>query len=284
MRNGFLLFVMSVAYVALVSSQLPRNSFADEMKLSRTDAAAQLDAALQAADRLRDSEKEIAVCRSAADKVLKAMPANVFVEEIFRRTEQTKTTDAKKLAKEWRAALVEARDILRFEMEEESPIPEGFPEPAPVGEIRLQQYPTYRLARTDMTLLEGTAFLTLFNHIKERDIAMTAPVELTYAAEGNATKKTAMSFMYRSTQQGRLGTAGKVQVMDSPAHMAISIGIRGSANKERVADARRRLEGWLQAHRDAYEATGPLRVLGYNSPFVAEKKQFSEVQIPVRAK
>lgn len=284
MRNGFQLFVMSVAYVAFASSQLPRNSFADEMKLSRTDAAAQLDAALQAADSLRDSEKEIALCRTAAGKVLKVMPANVFVEEVFRRTEQTKTTEPKKLAKEWRAALVEARDILRFELEEESPIPEGFPEPAPVGEIRLQQYPKYRLARTDMTLLEGTAFLTLFNHIKERDIAMTAPVELTYATEGNATKKTAMSFMYRSTQQGRLGTAGKVQVMDSPAHMAISIGIRGSANKERVADARRRLEAWLQAHRDTYEATGPLRVLGYNSPFIAEKKQFSEVQIPVRAK
>lgn len=284
MRNGFQRFVMSVAYVALTSSLITQICVAEEMKLSRTDAASQLDAVLQAADSLRDSEKEIALCRTAAGKVLKAMPANVFVEEIFRRVEQTKTTDSRKLAKEWRAALVEARDILRFEIEEESPIPEGFPEPAPVGEVRLQQYPTYRLARTDMTLLEGTAFLTLFNHIKERDIAMTAPVELTYAADGNATKKTAMSFMYRSTQQGRLGTAGKVQVMDSPAHMAISIGIRGSANKERVADARRRLEAWLQAHRDTFEATGPLRVLGYNSPFIAEKKQFSEVQIPVRAK
>ncbi len=284
MRNGFRFFVMTVVYLAFVSSQLIQKSEAEDLKLSRTNAAAQLDAAIQAVDSLRDSEKEIAVCRAAAGKVLKAMPANVFVEEIFRRVEQTKTTDLRKLSKEWRAALMEARDILRFEIEEESPIPEGFPEPAPVGEIRLQQYPTYRLARTDMTLLEGTAFLTLFNHIKERDIAMTAPVELTYAADGNATKKTAMSFMYRTTQQGRVGTAGKVQVMDSPAHMAISIGIRGSANKERVADARRRLEAWLQAHRDAYEVTGPLRVLGYNSPFIAEKKQFSEVQIPVRAK
>ncbi|MEI8380092.1 MAG: heme-binding protein [Planctomycetota bacterium] len=284
MRNGFRFFVMTVIYLALAASQLIQKSEAEDLKLSRTDAAAQLDAAIQAVDSLRDSEKEIAYCRAAAGKVLKAAPTNVFVEEIFRRTEQTKTTDPRKLAKEWRSALMDARDILRFEIEEESPIPEGFPEPAPVGEIRLQQYPTYRVARTDMTLLEGTAFLTLFNHIKERDIAMTAPVELTYAAEGNATKKTAMSFMYRSTQQGRIGTAGKVQVMDAPAHMAISIGIRGSANKERVADARRRLEAWLQAHRDAYEATGPLRVLGYNSPFIAEKKQFSEVQIPVRAK
>jgi hypothetical protein len=254
------------------------------MKLSRTDAAAELDAALQAADSVRDSEKEISLFRSATGEVVKTMPANVFVEEIFQRMEHSKTTDQRKLAKEWRSALIEARDILQFELVEESPLPDGFPEPTPVGEIRLQQYPKYRLARTDMTLLEGTAFFTLFNHIKERDIAMTAPVEMTYSTEGNAAKKSSMSFMYRSTDQGRLGAAGKVQVMDSPAQIAISIGIRGNANKERVADAKRRLEAWLQTHDDEYVAAGPLRVFGYNSPFVAEKKQFAEIQIPVRTK
>jgi hypothetical protein len=199
--------------------------------------------------------------------------------------EQNKTTDPRKLAKEWRSALIEARDILQFELVEESPLPEGFPEPTPVGEIRLQQYPKYRLARTDMTFLEGSAFWTLFNHIKQREIAMTAPVEMTYAADGNAVKKkSSMAFMYRSIQQGELGTAGKVEVVDIPPQMAVSIGIRGNATKERVVDAQRRLEGWLQNHREEYESSGPLRVMGYNSPFVAEKKQFAEVQIPVRTK
>lgn len=31
-----------------------------------------------------------------------------------------------------------------------------------------------------------------------------------------------------------------------------------------------------------YEQSGPVRVMGYNSPFVARDRQFFEVQIPVR--
>ena len=114
---------------------------------------------------------------------------------------------------------------------------------------------------------------------------MTAPVEMTYTAEGDAPKKvTAMSFMYRSTKQGELGNAGKVQVIDVPAQMAVSIGIQGNATKLRVAEVKRHLEEWLQTHRDDYESAGPLRVMGYNGPFLAEKKQFAEIQIPVRPK
>ena len=136
-----------------------------------------------------------------------------------------------------------------------------------------------------MTFIEGRAFWTLFNHIKKRDIAMTAPVEMTYSSEGDgATKKTAMAFMYRSTKQGQLGNEGKVEVVDVPAQTAISIGIRGDATKQRVADAKLRLENWLQTHREEYESAGPLRVMGYNSPFVADEKRFTEVQIPVITK
>lgn len=114
---------------------------------------------------------------------------------------------------------------------------------------------------------------------------MTAPVEMTYATDGNApSKKTSMSFLYRNSEQGQLGTTGKVQVVDVPAQLAVSIGIRGNANKERVFDANRHLEAWLQSHSGDYESDGPLRVMGHNSPFVPEKKQFAEVQIPVRAK
>jgi hypothetical protein len=285
MREGLYLVFMTCATLALVLSQSPEPSYAADATPSPKDVAVKLDAALKAADSLRDPENEIALFRTAAAEALKTIPANVFVKDLFQKIEQSKTTDSRKLAKEWQSALMEARDILQFEIVEESPLPDGFPEPTPVGEIRLQQYPKYRLARTDMTFLEGSAFWTLFNHIKERDIAMTAPVEMTYATEGNAApKKSAMSFMYRSTRQGQLGAAGKVEVVDIPAQMAVSIGIRGDATKERVADAKRRLEGWLEAHRDEYESSGPLRVMGYNSPFVADKKQFAEVQIPVRMK
>ncbi len=273
------------AYFALVFSQLAQNSEAEDGKMSRTDTATKLDTALRAADSLRDSERQISLFQSAADEALKTMPANVLVEEAFQRVQKSMSTDARKLAKEWRSALIEARDILQFEPVKESPLPDGFPELTPVGEIRLQQYPKYRLARTDMTFMEGSAFWTLFNHIKERDIAMTAPVEMTYADDGKtATKQSTMSFMYRSTQQGQLGTAGKVQVVDIPAQMAVSIGIRGNANKGRIADAKRRLESWLHVHRDEYESAGPLRVMGHNSPFIAEEKQFAEIQIPVCVK
>ena len=166
----------------------------------------------------------------------------------------------------------------------EAPLPEGFPEPTPVGEIVVQKYPKYRLAKTDMTFFEGRAFWTLFSHIQKHEIAMTAPVEMQYsAAADGAPKQTSMAFLYRSTQQGTPGTEDKVEVVDIPAQMAVSIGLRGDATKARVADAKQRLESWIEAHADAYEASGPLRVLGYNSPMVPDAKRFTEVQIPVRA-
>lgn len=261
-----------------------QSSHGEDRAMSPLEVADKLDAALVAAESIRDPEMEIAHLQSAAEEAVKAMSANVFVADAFLKLEKTKESDPRKWTKQWRAAVKEARDILRFEPKEEAPRPEGFPELTPVGEIRLQHYPKYRLAKTDMTLIEGRAFWTLFNHIKEREIAMTAPVEMTYADDEKATKKTSMSFLYRSTEQGELGAADKVEVLDVPAQMAISIGIRGSANKERVADAKSRLETWLAAHQDEYESCGPLRVMSHNSPFVADNKQYSEVQLPVRIK
>ena len=275
-------FVAAVFAVAIMYCD--QTAHAEDKAMTRADIANNLDAALVAAESLRDFEQEIEVLKSAADDALKAMPENVFVADEFSQIEKKPANDPKKQAKQWRNAVKEAREILRFEPKEEAPLPEGFPELTPVGEIRLQQYPKYRLAKTEMTLLEGRAFWTLFNHIKEREIAMTSPVEMTYAADEKGTKKTSMSFLYRSTEQGKLGTADKVEVVDVPAQAAISIGIRGSANRERVADAKRHLEAWLQSHSDEYEPSGPLRVMNHNSPFVAESKQYSEVQIPVRSK
>jgi hypothetical protein len=64
----------------------------------------------------------------------------------------------------------------------------------------------------------------------------------------------------------------------------VSIGLRGDATKARVADAKQRLEAWIGAHAAEYEAAGPLRVMGYNSPFISDAKRYTEVQIPVRGK
>ena len=284
MKRLLTVHVFVTAVVAAAILQGGQTSRAEDKAMTRADIANKLDDALATAESLRDSEQEIALLKSAAEDVVKAVPENVFVADEFSQIEKKPANDPKKQAKQWRNAVKEAREILRFEPKEEAPLPEGFPELTPVGEIRLQQYPQYRLAKTEMTLLEGRAFWTLFNHIKEREIAMTSPVEMTYAADEKGTKKTSMSFLYRSTEQGKLGTADKVEVVDVPAQAAISIGIRGSANRERVADAKRRLEAWLQIHSDEYEPSGPLRVMNHNSPFVAESKQYSEVQIPVRSK
>ena len=45
-----------------------------------------------------------------------------------------------------RAALREARDVLAFRPTMEAPLPEGFPDPTPVGVVRVKKYPAYRLA------------------------------------------------------------------------------------------------------------------------------------------
>ena len=284
MKRLHTVHIYVAALVTAAILQGGQTSRAEDKAMTRADIANKLDDALVTAESVRDSEQEIAILKSAAEDAVKALPNNVFVADEFSQIEKKPANDPRKQAKQWRNAVKEALEVIRFEPKEEAPLPEGFPELTPVGEIRLQQYPKYRLAKTEMTLLEGRAFWTLFNHIKEREIAMTAPVEMTYAADEKGTKKTSMSFLYRSTEQGELGTTDKVEVVDVPAQFAISIGIRGNANRERVADAKRRLEAWLQSHSGEYEPSGPLRVMNHNSPFVSESKQYSEVQIPVRSK
>ena len=281
MRIAYRSSTAIIAVITLLSPWCDGSIWAEERD-GGIEFAKMIDAALLASASLDDTEQQLTLLKTTAHDTLTAATTNLFVADILRTAEQTKTTDPSKLVKEWRAALAEVRDLLRFEPLIEGPLPEGFPKPTPVGEIRLQQYPQYRPARTDMTLIEGRAFWTLFNHTNKRDIAMTAPVEMTYSSQGDdAPKKTAMAFMYRSTKQGQLGSEGKVEVVDVPAQTVISIGIRGDATKQRVADATLRLENWLQAHREEYESAGLLRVMGYNSPFVADEKRFTEVQIPV---
>ncbi len=112
---------------------------------------------------------------------------------------------------------------------------------------------------------------------------MTAPVEITYG-KGDKTnlQPRAMAFLYRSTRQGESGKDDKVKVVDVPAMTAVSFGMRGPATRDRVAQAQARLRAWLKKHAREYQACGPLRVMGYNSPFVPAERRFTEVEIPVR--
>ena len=283
MTPGFQV-LMAMTLVAFFADASPAQAVRDQPREEpRKQAAAKIVDTLRAADELKDASQQLALLQAAADDVRRTVAANVFVADALRKAANSSAPDAGKSVRELRAALTEALGILQFEPLQESPMAEGFPPPTPVGEIRVQDYPAYRLARTDMTFIEGRAFWTLFGHIKKHDIEMTAPVEMTYSSDG-AAKKAKMSFLYRTTQQGQLGVDGKVEVVDIPAQSAVSIGLRGDATKERVADAQQRLENWLKAHAAGYESIGPLRVMGYNSPFVADAKRFTEVQIPVRLK
>ena len=169
----------------------------------------------------------------------------------------------------------------------EAKLPDGFPEPTPVGEIRVKSYPAYRLARAARSgqQADGQLFLTLFKHISRGGIKMTAPVEMTYASgkENDNPEQEAMAFLYENQRTGTPGKDGEVEVLDVPAMTAVSIGLRGDYTPERIGEARGRLEAWLKHHADRYEAAGPLRVMGYNSPMVPAEKRYAEVEFPVRA-
>ena len=92
-----------------------------------------------------------------------------------------------------------------------------------------------------------------------------------------------MAFLYRSTTQGATGKDGSVEVVDIPAMTVVSFGMRGDATEARVAEAKVQLEEWLKRNSSDYQAAGPLRVMGYNSPFVPVERRFSEIEIPIRS-
>ena len=160
-----------------------------------------------------------------------------------------------------------------FEVEREAELPEGFPEPGPVGRIVEKRYPAYRMARA-----EGrAAFWTLFRHIQSNDIAMTAPVEMRVDDEG---AEQDMAFLYASTELGEAGRQGRVEVIDVDARTVLSIGVRGRRSDGALARARTILEARLEA--DGIEvAEDAWRVLGYNSPMVRASRQFWEMQVEI---
>jgi hypothetical protein len=165
-----------------------------------------------------------------------------------------------------------------FQPIKEADMPRGFPEYTPVGKIEVKQYPAYRKATTS-----GMAeFWKLFAHIETNKVAMTAPVEMDYG-DPKAVKPSekSMSFLYGSTEKGKVGSDGSVVVSDVPAMKVVSIGCRGNMTTAAVEHARQKLMVYLDENKSQYVAAGPMRVMGYNSPFVPRDKNFFEVQIPV---
>jgi hypothetical protein len=161
----------------------------------------------------------------------------------------------------------------------EAEMPLGFPKYTPVGRIEVKQYPTYRKA----TASGMAEFWTLFNHIKQNRLPMTAPVEMDYGdPKAPQPVDQSMSFLYQKADQGTPGKQGSVVVSDVPAMTVVSIGCLGNRTTTSVAEARGKLVDFLARHRGEYTAAGPVRVMGYNSPFVPRDKNFFEVQIPIK--
>jgi len=232
------------------------------------------------------SQAYLSNLEDAARRVMTLAPRNHLVRsrlsEVLADVGQE---DAARAIKALRGELLEAREILSFQVVMEAPLPKGFPEWTPVGEIRVQKYPPYRIARTEFTDGGGSSFMTLFNHIASNKIAMTAPVEMSYRnVEADDLRALDMAFLYENATIGQTGSVAKVDVADVPARTAISIGMRGETSPKAVKSAHIRLKAWLAEYADEYVAEGNVRVLGYNSPMTSEDKRYFEVQIPVREK
>ncbi len=170
----------------------------------------------------------------------------------------------------------------------EAKLPRDFPPPGPVGQIIIKQYPEARVAVVQAAATPGAGsqdslFMPLFNHIKSHQIAMSAPVEMTYSSTSSPSKPKAMAFFYTDTTIGTLGKDGRVEVMDVSPSEYLSIGVRGSYSGDHFQTAVDKLKAWLEQH-PGYKESGPPRYLGYNSPFVPWFLRFGEVQIPVSDK
>ena len=155
--------------------------------------------------------------------------------------------------------------------------PAGFPAPAQVDLIVVKTYPAHRAAvLTADGGNQDRMFRTLFKHIKNNNIAMTAPVKMTFDEQGQSS----MAFLYGNAEIGRPGREGDVEVTDVPEATVVSIAVRGDYSKERFDRYVGRLEEWIAENVD-WKAAGEPRYLAYNSPFVPAPFRYGEIQIPI---
>jgi len=158
--------------------------------------------------------------------------------------------------------------------------PAGFPGPSPVGKVELKNYPLIRSASVSVgNVSRNGMFQTLFRHIKQNDIAMTAPVVMQFGERGAEQ----MEFLYASSGIGTPGIQGDVVVKDTAAMTVVSVGVRGAYTQERFEEQRTLLMNWLKSNRGQWVAVGTARYLAFNSPFVPNLMKYGEVQVPVRA-
>lgn len=236
-------------------------------------------AATQLEDVQRGETPTTDALRAAGQAAIDILGMESLMSARIRRAIKTPEMTAEQLMREWRMV---ASD-LRFEPVNEADVPVGFPPVAPIGEVVLKKYPSYRMARASMKGGNRMGpFFSLFNHIKDRDIPMTAPVQMDYQEDPErAPVPVTMAFLYANPEQGPTMDDGTVEVIDVPAAMAISMGGRGNPSSRTTDEMKGMLEAWLTVHPE-YEAAGPERMMSYNGPSVRGRRRFFEVEMPVR--
>jgi hypothetical protein len=172
----------------------------------------------------------------------------------------------------------------------EAKLPAGYPAPGPVGEVVVKTYPASRMAVVSSAALGGAGpngmFRPLFDHIKRENIAMTAPVVMSYTTPGHGEQNPrprTMAFVYADPDIGATGAAGRlpVEVVDVPALTVVSIGVRGTYSEKQTKRAVEQLDAWLADHGGEKTRAGSPRYLAYNSPLVPWFLRYGEVQLPV---
>lgn len=243
----------------------------DEPQGRVNDIRSSLNRALESRDAADSDEQLRAAAAQAVEMLTPHSPAGERLAAAVAESQQKSSAEG---YASLRQVITEVLTDLNFAPIAEAELPAGFPTYTPVGMIEVKQYPAYRLA-------SGPGFWTLFMHIQANNIAMTAPVEMTYeASDKGLLRQSEMAFLYGDPQTGKSGPRGKVEVADKQRQMVVSLGVRGDRSTQDVADARERLLRWIEAS-GKYRAAGSTRVMGYNSPYVPRARQYAEVQIPI---
>jgi hypothetical protein len=216
--------------------------------------------------------------RAAIATACSCLPAGSAARAVAEEL-RASTAEPKALAKQAAAFVSD----LTFKPVAEAELPAGVPGFAVLDEVEIRTYPTYRMVKTAMKGGSMGAFWPLFNHIKDNEIAMTTPVQVDYAEDGERQREASMAFLYGSPDLGPLRKDGSVEVVDMPPLTVLTLGSRGYDRKSRVEELRARMDAWLADHPE-WQVAGPMRTMGYNSPSVAGNRRYFEVQIPIQPK
>jgi hypothetical protein len=277
-------FVFCLASLAAAVPWTARGiSLADPRHQRRQEAAEILRKALRATADMPTEVDIIERYRSSADRAIQLLGPDAHAARQLTaalRDADVATTPLDGRLKVLRDRIEQISQTLAFVPIMEAEMPRGFPSPTPIEELELKQYPPCRMAQTEAD--SNPAFWTLFNHIKQNKIAMTAPVEMRYESTGSGgLSQRSMAFLYGSRGLGETGPDGPVLVIDVPPQTVISIGVRGERTRQKIVSARGRLMEWIDVNSARYRPAGEMRVMGYNSPFVPPARKYFEVQIPV---